>query len=265
MKNLLNLISIVALVIFISCGGDNGDDIKVDCSKSDLAVSVSSTTAATCSDLGQLVVSSTGGSGNVEYSVDGVTFQATTSFDLGEGSYAVTVKDSNGCEATVAATVAGDANAVTISDLAVTNSSCTSSTGSITVTASGGSGAYMYKLNEGAFQNSSMFSNVASGTHTVTVKDDQDCETSSDKHVPSNISLSGDIVSIITANCAIASCHGGTQSPNLSGAAAIRQNADRINARAVEQQSMPPASRPDLSSGDIAKIACWIADGAPNN
>jgi len=53
-----------------------------------------------------------------------------------------------------------------------TNISCkTATNGSFTVSASGGSGSYTYKVNNGAWQSSATFSNLAPGTYTVTVKD----------------------------------------------------------------------------------------------
>lgn len=53
-----------------------------------------------------------------------------------------------------------------------TNVSCkTATNGSFTVSASGGSGSYTYRANNGAWQSSATFSNLAPGTYTVTVKD----------------------------------------------------------------------------------------------
>lgn len=48
-------------------------------------------------------------------------------------------------------------------------------TTSITVTATGGTGAYTYKLNSGSYQTSNIFSNVTSGVDTIYVKDANGC------------------------------------------------------------------------------------------
>ena len=35
--------------------------------------------------------------------------------------------------------------------------------------------------------------------------------------------------------------------------------------RVLDLKVMPPATRPPLTEEDLAKIKCWLADGAPNN
>jgi len=50
---------------------------------------------------GSITLSGTGGSGNFEYSADGVTFQNNPILtDLGAGDYTLTVRDPNGCTET---------------------------------------------------------------------------------------------------------------------------------------------------------------------
>jgi hypothetical protein len=56
----------------------------------------------------------------------------------------------------------------------VNATSSTSPDGSITATASGGTGL-QYKLNSGAFQTSGTFNNLAAGTYTVTAKNSNGC------------------------------------------------------------------------------------------
>jgi photosystem II stability/assembly factor-like uncharacterized protein/subtilisin-like proprotein convertase family protein len=47
----------------------------------------------------------------------------------------------------------------------------TPNSGSITITATGGLAPYQYRLNAGPFQNSNVFSGLAAGTYTITIKD----------------------------------------------------------------------------------------------
>ena len=56
----------------------------------------------------------------------------------------------------------------------VTNATTGQSNGSIAVTATGGSG-FTYSINNGAFQGSGTFSNLAAGTYTVTAKNSNGC------------------------------------------------------------------------------------------
>lgn len=57
----------------------------------------------------------------------------------------------------------------------VTDAAAGSSTGSINVSATGGSGALSFSLNGGSFQASGTFSNLAKGNYTITAKDANGC------------------------------------------------------------------------------------------
>lgn len=69
-----------------------------------------------------------------------------------------------------------------LSDLAihidsfVNPTNCTNPDGSVTVTATGGKGAYQYALNDGSFGTSFTFNNLTAGEVIVTVKDGNGCE-----------------------------------------------------------------------------------------
>jgi gliding motility-associated-like protein len=60
---------------------------------------------------------------------------------------------------------------LSIVKLSGTNVTCNGTTGSLTVGGSGGTPAYQYSINGGAFQVSNTFSPLAPGNHTVSVKD----------------------------------------------------------------------------------------------
>ncbi|MEO7306655.1 MAG: T9SS type A sorting domain-containing protein [Ferruginibacter sp.] len=64
------------------------------------------------------------------------------------------------------------ANTTVNSTELIAGSSCTSpNSGSITITATGGVAPYMYQLGAGPFQPSNVFSGLAAGTYTITIKD----------------------------------------------------------------------------------------------
>lgn len=52
---------------------------------------------------------------------------------------------------------------------------CSTTDGSFSVTASGGEEPYQYSIDGSTFQSTAIFSNLGSGTYTVTVKDANDC------------------------------------------------------------------------------------------
>jgi len=92
---------------------------------------------------------------------------------------------------------------------------------------------------------------------------------------PQQVSFSGDLVPIFTANCALSGCHDGTaHNPNLTASGAYNgiMSGGYVNTliptssilySEVKSGSMPPAGA--LKATDTQKILDWIRNGAPNN
>jgi hypothetical protein len=68
-----------------------------------------------------------------------------------------------------------DQHPVVLELVSSADTECAAQTGSLEVVASGGTGIYRYKLDEGTLQSGSLFANLAAGTYTVTASDDRDC------------------------------------------------------------------------------------------
>ena len=139
------------------------------------------------------------------------------------------------------------------------------STGEVVVSASEGTGPYMYRIDGGNFQSSNTFSNVAGGTYTVEVKDANDCTDDESVEVPSvpEVSYANEIRPIIDTNCQISNCHG--SNPNLVSFetyADVKANASGIKTR-TGNGSMPPSG--PLPNQEIELIANWVDQGAPEN
>lgn len=134
------------------------------------------TTAANCgSPTGSISITATGGIAPLQYSIDGVNFQASNIFStLLPGNYIVTVKDINGCLTTRAVVVA-NTNGPQVLTAVIIDAACGSSNGTITATASGGTGALQYSINGTVYQASTLFTNIAAGTYTLYVKDANGC------------------------------------------------------------------------------------------
>ncbi len=118
-----------------------------------------------------VTVTATGGTGSLQYSLDGGAFQSSNSFTpVASGSHTIIVRDANGCEISLSVIV-------TVQALAVSGSvsqpiDCPGgSDGQITAVGTGGVPGYQYSLNGGPFQNSNAFSNLAAGSYTLTIKD----------------------------------------------------------------------------------------------
>ncbi len=135
---------------------------------------------ATCKGgTGSLTVSASGGTGGLTYSVDGTNFQMSASFpNLTPQAYTVLVKDGNNCTAAQSFTI-NEPNAVTFTTSKVDVLCNGASTGSITVTASGGTGALQFSKDNGmtytAGTSPFTFSSLAANTYSIKVKDVNNC------------------------------------------------------------------------------------------
>lgn len=263
MKTACCWILLVGQITWYSCT-NNVDEPMIDCSISSLEVSVASQTNATCSIPGSLMVAATGGSDEYEFSIDGVDFQVSTTFDgLSAGDYTVVVRDSDGCMDTHPVEVVGDSGSVSLS-LEFTNTTCGETEGTIIATATGGIPPYSFSLNGESPQDNGSFTGLPAGENSVTVADDDGCEAERSAVIVTGVSLATDVMPIVESNCAVTGCHNGSRSPNLSSGDAIIGSASRVKAR-TSAGTMPPSGRPSLTASEIELIACWVDDGAPNN
>lgn len=103
---------------------------------------------------------------------NGQTNQTATG--LGVGTYTVTLTDNIGCVATANVTITQPTavSATSVKTDVSCNGGCN---GSVTLTASGGSGTYQYSKNGGAYQGSATFGSLCAGSYTFTIKDSQNC------------------------------------------------------------------------------------------
>jgi gliding motility-associated-like protein len=145
----------------------------------------------------------TGGTAAYQYSTNGVTFQASTSFSgLLSGNYTITVKDANGCLTTGTVSVTTVA-APTASVSTQTNITCNGLTnGSASIAASGGAGSYTYTLTPGGASNGTgNFTNLAANSYTVTVTDGAGCTTTTTFTITQPAVLTGSISAQTNVSC----------------------------------------------------------------
>jgi large repetitive protein len=126
---------------------------------------------------GSITATATGGTG-FTYSINNGTFQASGNFTgLAAGNYSIIAKNSNGCvgvkNVTLTAIDPCAGVTVTVSTTQV-NPTTGQSNGSITATATGGTG-FTYSINNGAFQASGNFTGLASGNYSITAKNSNGC------------------------------------------------------------------------------------------
>lgn len=147
------------------------------CAGVTITITTTKVDPATGQTNGSITATATGGTG-FTYSLNNGTFQTSGTFNnLSTGNYTITAKNSNGCTGTTQVAL-GSTNpcaGVTITvTLTKTDPTISQSNGSITVTASGGTG-FTYSLNNGTFQSGNVFNNLAAGTYTITAKSSAGC------------------------------------------------------------------------------------------
>lgn len=142
-----------------------------------ITMSSSSTDPSCSTGTGSITVTASGGTGSLQYSVDGgTTFQAGGSFTgLTAGTYNIVVEDANSCQVTSTETITIPST-ITVSTSSTT-ATCGNSDGTITVTASGGTGSLQYSVDGGTtFQGNGNFSGLASNTYNIVVEDANTCQ-----------------------------------------------------------------------------------------
>lgn len=173
---------------------------------SELILQTSSSTDVTCNraNNGSISVGSVaGGNGGYSYSIDGVNFQAGTTFsNLSGGNYTITVKDSKACT-TTESIIVNEPSSLNLQPSSSTDVSCQgASNGTITAgNVSGGNSGYSYSINGTSFQTGNKFTNLPGGNYTLTVKDSKGCTTSEDIEVAEPAALNMQAAEITPVTC----------------------------------------------------------------
>jgi lysyl endopeptidase len=138
-------------------------------------VSTGTWTDASCgaSD-GTITIGATGGTPNYTYSIDGITFQASSTFTgLTAGTYITYAMDANGCLSSPFTVVISNNGAATVT-ATVNDGTCFGACdGSATAVLTGGTPPYTYSWSSGG--TSSTETNLCAGTYTLTVTDSTGC------------------------------------------------------------------------------------------
>lgn len=267
-KNFTYLVSIAAIFYLFSSMGCSHSTVEpkpVDCATSTLALSFTSADPTSCTTNNGSISSSTiGGDAPYQFALDTQPFAATSNFTgLGAGTYQLKVKDKNGCERTTSVTLKpfGSTLAATT---ATVDSGCKTAKGSITINASGGSGPYSYKINDGAASSIAAVTNLSAGSYSVKITDNGGCSITQSVKVLSGTKFSVDVKGIIEANCAISGCHvAGGASTSFTTLANVQASASQIKSRT--QSGNMPKNAAKLPQAELDAIACWVDDGAANN
>ena len=261
----LSLIVLIAVIVFGACGTDPVQEV-VDCSLTDLSLKVVKVKIADCGqENGEITIEASGGTPPYQYSFEEGTTQESNEFKgIGTRSepYVLHVTDKNGCFQSVETFMAQKAPFT--ATVTTTYSGCEQSLGTITANPLNGVPPYTYQLGENSdYEDANYWEGLPAGLYSVWIKDDKHCSMGiTDIRIYSGITFEEHISPIITNNCALAECHGGSQQPDFREFSNIQANAEKIRSR-TQDKSMPMTG--SLTDEEIRKIGCWVDDGAPDN
>jgi hypothetical protein len=126
---------------------------------------------------GSVTVAGSGGTSPYLYSLDGGPYQVSGTFsNLTPDAYIVTVRDARLCTFNIPVTITGPTAALSGSIIAQSDVDCYGeATGSVSVSASGGTSPYEYSLDGTNYQASGVFSGLVADDYTITVRDANLC------------------------------------------------------------------------------------------
>lgn len=190
-----------------------------------ITMSSSSTDPSCSTGTGSITITASGGTGSLQYSIDGGSnFQSSGSFTgLSNGTYSIVVEDANSCQETSSETIS--IPTVIAMSSTSTDASCGNSDGTITITASGGTGTLQYSIDGGAtFQAGSTFTGLSANTYNLVTEDANNCQVTGTETVAN---AAGPNISGVSANDV--SCNGGTDGDitiTATGTATLQYSVD---------------------------------------
>lgn len=138
-----------------------------------------------------VTIIASGGTGNLEYSIDGLNFMPINEFpNLMEGAYTAFVMDENDCEFTFDFNLQAE-TPPSINALEPLATSCGENNGAlVNIVVAGGEMPYEYSIDNGeTYQLSTSFENLESGDYTLLIKDGNACQDSQNFNIMESLAL----------------------------------------------------------------------------
>ncbi len=145
-----------------------------------LSGSITSQTNISCfgASTGRITAGALGGTSPYQYNIDGGPFQSSATFiNLAAGAHNVIIRDKNLCIVSLPVSLSQPASQLSGSVVSQVNVNCFgATTGSVTVSGSGGTSPYTFAIDAGIFQATGLFNNLGAGVHNVIVRDQNLCQ-----------------------------------------------------------------------------------------
>ncbi|MBL7764872.1 MAG: gliding motility-associated C-terminal domain-containing protein, partial [Chitinophagaceae bacterium] len=146
---------------------------------------------------GSIVANAIGGTAPLNYTITGGSFT-----NLCANTYTITVTDANGCTNTTSVTLT-DPQVLSITNVVIVDPTCNGlCNGSITVTATGGTGALQYGLTPGGTNATGIFNGLCSNSYVITVTDANGCSVTTNANVANPAALVWTTTTSTNVSCA---------------------------------------------------------------
>jgi SprB repeat len=238
-----------------------------DCDDSDLSLMVMTVIPASSCSVpdGSIVVSASGGEQPYTFTINDMSSQTGGEFlGLNAGIYSVKASDGHQCSARIS-NVTVLAAGFSLSAEVVPDNLCLEGGGSITVQVSDGQPPFQYRLEDGPYVTSNLFTGLQEGDHRIGIKDVNDCEVQLNITVPhgfTEVSWMNEILPLVEEKCSINNCHDGKFRPDLRKYEKASFYAGMMKDLTMKR-IMPFEG--SLTQDQIDLIGCWVDDGALQN
>lgn len=149
---------------------------------------------------GEIVVTASGGNGELTYTLGNVSNTDGVFTDLATTDHMIIISDSNNCSIEVPVSIAMPAPIV-VTAMESTPTSCEGNTdGTLSIGADGGNGNYLYSL-DGQVSETGTYENLAAGTYVIDITDVLGCSQSASIDVEDGAPLSVEVAQEIAASC----------------------------------------------------------------
>ena len=201
------------IFVIDSAGCIARDEALID-SLAAAAIILADVTHTSCADDNGIITIHTDETSGVTYSIDGLNFQPDNQFEnLSAKPYLIIIQDENGCYDSLNITV-GSSEIPSIDTIITVPVSCGQKNGSLTISAIGGTGTYLYSIDGNTFQADSAFTDLSNGIYNVQVMDEDGCTNMASAELTT---VAGLQILSISSSPSLCGDHTGTISIDIEG------------------------------------------------